>query len=162
MKKDISPGPPSTNPACANPPFDQCGFYANCLESRYHCGPDGYPIGYGQHYCQKFSDNRALFNTRGQEWMVSTMHCLQVALVRDAVDATATTCEALKTQAFASHAGCYTSNGFCTLGVDAWAVVLEIVNVTTLFSSWDSLRAVVETAKDCGEFYAYMVERELF
>lgn len=95
--------------------------------------------------------------------MIDTMHCLQRALVADAVDATPTspTCEALKDDAFASHAGCYTSNGFCSLGVHDWAAVLEIVDIKTLFSSWDAFKATVETAADCGAFYAFMVARGL-
>ncbi|KAF9240394.1 hypothetical protein BU15DRAFT_87629 [Melanogaster broomeanus] len=142
--------------------MDQCSFYVTCLESRYHCGPNGYPIGYGHNFCQKFSTERSKLNAPGQKWMTDTMHCLQMVLVPDAIDVNATTCNALKDQAFASHAGCYTSNGFCTLGVHDWAAVLEIVDVTTLFSSWDAFKATIETAADCIEFYAYMVERGLF
>ena len=144
--------------------MDQCTFYANCLESRYQCGPEGYPIGYGQHYCQKFSDNRSKFDAQGQQWMIDTMHCLQAGLVGEAVDTdpAATTCDALKDAAFASHAPCYTSNGFCSLGVQVWETVLEIVNITTLFSNWDAFKATIETAGDCRAFYAYMVERGLF
>ncbi|KAF9228276.1 hypothetical protein BS17DRAFT_773401 [Gyrodon lividus] len=155
-------GPPSTDVACTNPRMDQCSFYATCLESRYHCGPDGYPIGYGQKYCQKFSDERSNLDAQGQKWMIDTMHCLQFVLVPDAIDANATTCNALKDQAFASHAGCYTSNGFCTLGVHNWVAVLGIVDITTLFSSWHAFTAMIEAAVDCGEFYAYMVERGMF
>ena len=140
--------------------MDQCAFYANCLESRYHCGPDGYPIGYGQRYCQKFSDNRGMLDARGQQWMLDNMHCLQLALVGNAVDAdpAATTCDALEDKAFASHAPCYTSNGFCSLGVEVWETVLEIVDIRTLFSNWDAFKATIETAGDCVTFYAYVVE----
>ncbi|KAH0835686.1 hypothetical protein J3R83DRAFT_9460, partial [Lanmaoa asiatica] len=162
LAQDPVPGPPSTDPACANPPLDQCAFYANCLESRYHCGPNGYPIGYGGHFCQKFSDNRDLFDARGQQWVTDVMHCLQLVLVGDAIDATPTTCQALDAQAFASHAPCYVSTGFCTLSVQDWATVLEIVDITTVLSSWDSFKATIETLAGCGEFYAYMVERGLF
>ncbi|KAG8215824.1 hypothetical protein J3R82DRAFT_7766 [Butyriboletus roseoflavus] len=162
LDHDLVPGPPSTDPACANPPMNQCAFYADCLESRYQCGPTGYPIGYGQYYCQKFSDNRTLFDPKGQQWMIDTMHCLQLALVGKAIDASPTACQALKDQAFASHAGCYINNGFCTLDVHDWAAVLEIVDIRILFSSWDAFKATIETAMDCGAFYAYMVGRGLF
>ena len=143
--------------------MDQCAFYANCLESRYHCGPDGFPIGYGQYYCQKFSDDRGMFDAQGQQWLIDVMHCLQLALVGDAVDNTppSLTCKALEAEAFAAHPGCYIDNGFCALSVGDWATLLEIVGVTTL-SNWDAFKAAVETAADCGEFYAYMVERGLF
>lgn len=157
-------GPPSTDPACSNPPMDQCAFYANCLESRYQCGPDGYPIGYGQHYCQKFSNNRDLFDARGQQWVIDLIHCLQLALVGDAIDATppALDCQALREQASASHARCYTSTGFCTLSVQDWAAVVEMADMKVLLSSWDVLKATVETLGYCAEFYAYMVGRGLF
>ncbi|KAG9315146.1 hypothetical protein JVU11DRAFT_4269 [Chiua virens] len=160
--QDPKPGPPSTDPACASPPMDQCAFYADCLESRYQCGLAGYPIGYGQYYCQKFSNESTLFDTRGVRWMLDTMHCLQLALVSDAVNATPTTCQALRGRAFASHAGCYVGNGFCTLGVKDWEAVLEIVNIMALFSSWDALKAAIETATDCSGFYAFMVEKGIF
>ncbi|KAF8431690.1 hypothetical protein L210DRAFT_2899200 [Boletus edulis BED1] len=168
LAQDLVLVPPSsrasTHSTCANPPMDQCAFYANCLESRYQCGPDGYAIGYGQHYCQKFSDNRGMFDAQGQQWMISTMHCLQLALVGDAIDATppASDCQALRDQAFASHAGCYISNGFCTLGVQVWTAVLEIVDIKTLFSSWGAFKSMIQTAGECAELYAYVVEKELF
>jgi len=157
-------GPPSTDPACTNPPLDNCAFYANCLESRYQCGPSGYPLGYGQYYCQKSLDNRDAFDAKGKQWVTNTMHCLQLALVADAVNSTppASDCEALESEAFATHPGCFTSNGICTLGVHDWAVLLEILGITTLISNWDVFKASIETAADCGAFYAYMVERGLF
>ncbi|KAI9568958.1 hypothetical protein HD554DRAFT_633883 [Boletus coccyginus] len=143
--------------------LDNCDFYVNCLESRYQCGPSGYPLGYGQHYCQKFSNDRGLFNTHGRQWMTDTMHCLQLALVEDTVNSTppASDCQALKYRAFASHSGCYARNGLCTLGVHDWAAVLEIVGVTTLFSSWDAFKATMEAVMDCGAFYAHAVTRGL-
>ncbi|KIJ06358.1 hypothetical protein PAXINDRAFT_103402 [Paxillus involutus ATCC 200175] len=152
-------GPPSTDPACANPPMDQCSFYATCLESRYHCGPDGYPLGYGRKYCQKFAGERSKLDPQGQKWMIDTMHCLQLVLVPDAIDANSTTCDALKDQAFASHAGCYVSNGFCTLGVHDWAAIIEIVGITTPFANWDALKATMQAIAYCTGFYGHMAER---
>ncbi|KAF8556703.1 hypothetical protein OG21DRAFT_1482907 [Imleria badia] len=163
LTRDPVLGPPSTDPACSNPPMGQCAFYANCIESRYQCGPTGYPIADGQHFCQKFSDNRTMLDARGQQWMIDTMHCLQLAVVPDAMDVTppAVDCQALKDQAFASHPGCYINNGFCTLSVQDWGAVVEILGMAT-FSTWDAFKGAVETAMECAEFYAYTVERELF
>jgi Phosphomannose isomerase type I len=45
---------PRANDECSDSPYGQCSFYAYCLEARYHCGPNGYPIGYGLKYCEKF------------------------------------------------------------------------------------------------------------
>lgn len=145
-------GPPSTDAACSNPPMDQCAFYANCLESRYHCGPDGYPIADGQHFCQKFSDDRAMLDAQGQRWMIDTMHCLQLAIVPDAINATppAMDCQALKDQAFASHPRCYIDNGFCTLGAQNQAAVMEILGSASV-STWDAFKATVEITAGCME-----------
>ncbi|KIJ65779.1 hypothetical protein HYDPIDRAFT_174667 [Hydnomerulius pinastri MD-312] len=142
--------------------MDQCAFYTTCLESRYACGPTGYPLAYGHKFCQMFTDQRNKLDAKGQQWMLDTMHCLQLFLVPDAIDARPTTCAALKDEAFGSHARCYTRNGFCTLGVHDWAAVLEIVDITTLFSSWDAFKATIEATADCAEFYEYMVERGMF
>ena len=30
---------------------EDCSFYTDCLEAKFDCGPDGYPIGYGDKYC---------------------------------------------------------------------------------------------------------------
>ena len=142
--------------------MNNCGFYANCLESRYHCGPNGYPIGYGQTFCEKFVENRMLLDARGQTWMVNTMHCLQTSLVPDAIDSNATTCPTLKTRAFGTHARCYVSNGLCSLGILNWEAIVEIVGIKTLFASWDALKATAEAAGDCAEFIALIVAKELF
>ncbi|KDQ06911.1 hypothetical protein BOTBODRAFT_167643 [Botryobasidium botryosum FD-172 SS1] len=158
----IRAGPPSTLSQCANPPVDDCSFYATCLESRYQCGPNGYPIGYGQHFCQKFSDERDLLDAQGQEWMVNTMHCLQKVLVGNAIDAQATTCTALSHQAFGSHAECYLKNGVCTLGPHDWEAIFEIVGIKTLFKSWDAFKSSFEAAAGCGAFFAWVVENDLF
>lgn len=32
---------------CSDPKPNTCNFYSDCLESRFHCGSSGYPIGYG-------------------------------------------------------------------------------------------------------------------
>jgi len=89
------------------------------------------------------------------------MHCLQTALVPDATGPT-TTCQALEDQAFGTHAGCYVGNGFCTLGVHDWLAILEIVDIMTLFESWDAFKATVEAAAGCAEFYAWMISKGLF
>jgi len=93
--------------------------------------------------------------------MINTMHCLQTALVSDAIG-NATTCQALEDQAFGTHAGCYVDNGLCTIGLHDWSVILEIVDIKTLFESWDAFKATVEAAVGCGEFYAFMVAKRLF
>jgi len=93
--------------------------------------------------------------------MENTMHCLQMALVTDAIGA-ATTCRTLEDYAFGTHAGCYIDNGLCTLGIHNWLVILEIVDIKTLFASWDAFLATVEAVADCAEFYAFIIAKGLF
>ncbi|KAJ7772014.1 hypothetical protein DFH07DRAFT_213308 [Mycena maculata] len=157
--------PASTTPAeeCLHPPPDSCTFYADCLESRYHCGPDGYPLGYGQKYCLKFQTQRTTLSARGQTWMLATMHCLQESLVPDAIGAAnaTTTCAALEHMAFATHAGCYVDSGLCQLPPSDWLAVLEIVDIKTLFDSWDATKATLIAGTDCLEFFALLLGRRV-
>ncbi|KAJ7270092.1 hypothetical protein B0H12DRAFT_1009291, partial [Mycena haematopus] len=145
------------------PPPDSCSFYADCLEPRYHCGTTGYPLGYGEKFCTKFQTHRATLSPSGQTWMLATMHCLQEALVPDAIAApnAATSCAALEDKAFATHANCYVSNGVCKLPLSDWDAILEIVDVKTLFDSWLAFDATVTAGTDCLEFYGLLVERNL-
>lgn len=97
---------------CSNLTCDSCLFYANCREARYHCGPPGYPVGYGAKFCPKFSDDCAQMSARGQTWMFDAMQCLQRALVPEATGTKAgVTCGSIKTEAFGTHTGCYVGSG---------------------------------------------------
>ncbi|KAJ7647774.1 hypothetical protein FB45DRAFT_894387 [Roridomyces roridus] len=162
QRLDAAPFPP--DPTCLNPPPDTCTFYPNCLESRYHCGPTGYPLAYGLHFCSLFQSKRALLTSAGQAWMIATMHCLQLALVPDALglpNATQT-CGELEDKAFGTHAQCYVENGgICKLPPEDWLAVLDIVDITTLFDSWDAFKATLKTSGDCLEFYAFLIEHGL-
>ncbi|TFK37400.1 hypothetical protein BDQ12DRAFT_699122 [Crucibulum laeve] len=144
---------------CADPPRDQCSFYTDCLEARYHCGSSGYPIGYGLTYCQMFSIERNKLSSRGQEWMLDTMQCLQRALIPEATGSitAAKSCETLNDKAFASHPACYVNDGVCTLPLTDWIAIVEIVQIPTLFGSWEASLATVETGGGCAEFYAFLI-----
>jgi len=158
---------PTTSPAnlteCQTPAYNNCSFYAVCLESQFHCGPTGYPIGYGQYYCTKFQNESSLFDAAGVTWMENTMHCLQEALVPIAQnDAGNVTCASLKTTAFSTHAPCYVKEGLCTLSPQDWVAIFEVVGVSALISNWDAFKASIEAASDCAEFFAWMVVHEFF
>ncbi|KAK0188356.1 hypothetical protein F5146DRAFT_1139871 [Armillaria mellea] len=149
----------STYP-CAAPIRDNCSFYASCLETKYHCGPTGYPVGYGEKFCMKFSNDRALLSAKGQAWMVDTMHCLQEALVPDALGS-AETCSQLEDKAFGTHAKCYIDNGLCFLPVVDWEAIVKIVELRTLFQSWDAFLETLKAAEGCLEAYAHFSEHVL-
>ncbi|KAJ7488339.1 hypothetical protein FB451DRAFT_1227046 [Mycena latifolia] len=147
----------STNSTkCATPIRDDCTFYTECLEAKYQCGADGYPLAYGFHFCTKFAESRSKLSAEGQEWMLDTMLCLQNALVPEATGAVgaAATCEDLKTKAFATHAGCYVDSGLCDLPLsDMEKVSFEIVGPGTLVDSVDALKATASVALKCTEFF---------
>lgn len=90
------------------------------------------------------------------------MHCLQLALVSDTIDEDPTTCSALSTQAFGTHAGCYLDNGLCSLGIHDWEAILEIVQLQTLFMNWDAFKSSVQAAAGCGEYFAFLVVKAIF
>jgi hypothetical protein len=95
--------------------------------------------------------------------MLATMHCLQEALVPDAIasPSAVTTCAALQDKAFATHANCYVSSGVCKLPPSDWGAILEIVDVKTLFDSWDAFKATLMAGAECLEFYAFLIDQGL-
>ncbi|RDB27688.1 hypothetical protein Hypma_003254 [Hypsizygus marmoreus] len=152
-----------TSSICTNPPLDNCAFYADCLESQYHCGEAGYPIGYGEHFCEKFGAQRGELSERGQSWMLNTMHCLQTQLVPEATGATVgVTCDSLEKKAFESHAGCYVKNGLCTLPLTDWLAIVHIVGLKTLFESKEAFLATLEAEKGCLKAYLFFLGDLIF
>ncbi|ESK95050.1 hypothetical protein Moror_13940 [Moniliophthora roreri MCA 2997] len=150
---------------CSSPPLRSRTFYSDCLEKHFQCGLEGYPIGYGFKYCTKFStpENLARFSQKGQAWMWSTMHCLQLALVPE-LQLLATSpgaCDSLEEKAFDTHASCYVSSGLCTLPPSDWLVIVDIVGLSTLFGSWDALKESLEASGGCFELFAWIIERKL-
>jgi len=98
--------------------------------------------------------------------MLDTMHCLQLALVPEATGSGLTpitrACSELEEKAFKSHAPCYLDNGVCELGFDDWRAIVEIVDLRTLFESFDALKASVEVVFGCAEFAAFVLLKGLF
>ena len=94
---------------------EDCSFYPDCLESTYHCGLNGYPMGYGNKYCNKFLDNYDDYSKDGQAWIDGTLLCLKSALVPLVENTSGQTCQTVNTIAFNSHVDCYVDNGFCNL-----------------------------------------------
>lgn len=152
-----------TSPICTTPVRGNCAFYADCLESRYQCGPEGYPIGYGQHYCEEFEAHRAELSVRGQDWMLDTMLCLQRQLVPEASDtSTGVTCASLKKKAFGTHAGCYISSGLCTLPPSDWLAIVRIVELKTLFESKEAFLATLSAEEGCLKAYVFFIANWIF
>ncbi|KAF8962393.1 hypothetical protein BDZ97DRAFT_1824858 [Flammula alnicola] len=160
----VQPTSNSTNNECSDPPRGQCTFYADCLEAQYHCGAQGYPIGYGQQYCEKFNADKSDLSPAGQNWMLDTMECLQRTLVPEATGApdAVQTCAELTEKAFDSHPKCYIDSGLCWLGVKEWVEIVKIIGVGTLFASWDATKETVRAAEGCLALYGHTLARKIF
>ena len=40
-----------------------CDFYTQCVEPRFQCGTNGYPLAYGDRYCNHLINNQSCFTT---------------------------------------------------------------------------------------------------
>ena len=40
-----------------------CGFYAQCAETKFQCGTNGYPLAYGDRYCRRFENKQNCFTS---------------------------------------------------------------------------------------------------
>ena len=38
-----------------------CNFYTQCVEPRFQCGTNGYPLAYGERYCCHFTKKQSCF-----------------------------------------------------------------------------------------------------
>ncbi|KAJ4478803.1 hypothetical protein C8J55DRAFT_536400 [Lentinula edodes] len=155
---------------CTSPPPRTCTFYTACLEPHFHCGPEGYPVGFGEKFCTKFNlpENVGRLSPEGKEWMWTTMRCLQIALVPElqipvvpTTTGSISACKALEDKAFSTHAPCYLSSGLCSLPPEDWLAIVEIIDIKTLLSGWDAFDGGVEAGKGCLEFFTRALEKEL-
>jgi hypothetical protein len=140
-------------PVCT-PSATSCSYYS-CLESQYHCGPDGYPIGYGLKFCSAFDAHASDFSAEGQQWINATKLCLQQKLQPDAQ--CNSTCSQVHDDAFAAHAGCYVDNGVCTLGPSDWLALEQTVGFKALFGSWDAIKQIFEAASGCVQLWGWLL-----
>lgn len=95
------------------PKVGSCGFYA-CEEKRHHCGPRGYPLGYGFKFCQVFLNTEREYSLPAKSWLRRVRVCLMESFKRVNGD-THKTCRKVKNDSFRSHIGCYKRTGFCDL-----------------------------------------------
>lgn len=121
-------------------------FY-RCAEQTLRCGPDGYLIGYGARYAERFyRRTRPWMSPAGQRWLDTTLVCLQATL-RERIDAS-TSCDDVRTRAFDSHPECYVEAGFCALPLSDWFAVAVSIDGRDWLSA-DAQRQVTATARAC-------------
>lgn len=133
-----------------------CNFYSQCLEDKFNCGSEGYPLGYGAKYCERFSSmgtNQAFknlkFTSKGLKWRDRTLRCLQEDLIIKFESLN--TCSEIKSQAFESHASCYTQSdaSLCDLGPSDLESVISIVDAIDAFGSYGGVKQLVQVGTTC-------------
>jgi hypothetical protein len=137
-----------------------CEFYTQCLEEKYKCGAQGYPVGYGYKYCSKFIRFFDDFPATGKKWVENTLVCLKNAL--HPLYQESSNCEVIYAVAFASHPECYFQSGFCDLFIDKTNILQTLKALLNVYEVYDfmsvtSMKQVYETAKLCGKDYSSQV-----
>jgi hypothetical protein len=95
------------------PRVQSCGYYL-CEEKNHHCGPKGYPLGFGFRFCQVFLNTEKSYSPEAQTWLRKVRVCLMKKF-QEANAYEERTCREIKTISFRSHVGCYVSTGYCHL-----------------------------------------------
>lgn len=136
-----------------------CDYYA-CVEAeRLSCGAKGYPIGYGQRYCEKFSaiefypsqagGELAVFPAAGNDWRDEVRTCLQEEMEEYFLSEEPKDCSSLRAFAFNSHPRCYTSGpSFCALKPQSVIRIGLTIQAPDLLTP-ESLKQVRDTAQIC-------------
>ncbi|KAL4477720.1 hypothetical protein ABPG74_002870 [Tetrahymena malaccensis] len=135
---------------------NDCNWYVNCLEDQFHCGPKGYPEGYGFKYCSRFVEKYDKFSPAGQKWIDGTLTCLKQSLKDSLVNTDNKTCKDVNKIAFDSHPRCYVENGFCELFTkqdiqEIYQTLLSLLQVYQMkdFLSIQSIKQVTIVTFDC-------------
>ncbi len=124
--------------------FEGCGAcdYYRCREQEDACGPDGYHLGFGYHYCNAFrliAERHA--SPEAQGWLSRVRRCLIETLDRDETEGD---CNQLKERAFDSHVECYVKTGFCDLPLSDWLLVVNTVKLRDI-----DLYQLFATSSEC-------------
>ena len=146
---------------CSAPVRGTCTFYLDCLEDRnYDCGPKGYPLGYGQYYCEKFTAAKSQLSDPGKKWVSDTMLCLQTALIPEGTAAPNAVhgCDALQSKAVSTHAKCYVDSGLCQLPPTDWWVIVQTVGFWELFAGFQIIEQTLIAGWDCISFFVWLNE----
>lgn len=124
-----------------------CDYY-DCREEHHPCGSDGYYLGYGGKYCNRFNnETRPELSSDGQAWVDITTRCLQRYLENHIpYDAD---CDDVRRRAFDSHPDCYVAGGICNLSVSDWWKIFWTVDASDM-----EVRQALLTAAACpGEWW---------
>ncbi|CAG8752716.1 23832_t:CDS:2, partial [Cetraspora pellucida] len=152
------------NDTCTNPVLNienlskTCDFYTSCIENKFHCGNDGYPLAYGFKYCNRFASSLNLFSDAGKKWVVNTIICLQRSLV-STYENDASTCSDIMNIAYISHTPCYIANGLCDISQD-WYTLFKVIDAIDLFGSYQALKQALNVGGNCLQLVTWLDENE--
>jgi hypothetical protein len=136
-----------------------CAYYECIDQERLSCGEDGYALGYGKKYCERFSamdfkDNPPpfsgdLYPAKGNEWRDNVRSCLQESMEAWFASDEEKDCSALRAFAFDSHPACYTERpSFCELTPENVIRVGLTIQLNDLFKA-ESQKQIRETSRLC-------------
>lgn len=109
--------------------LERRGDYYRCLDDWLGgCGEQGYPLGYGARYADRYLDEvRAEVSPAGQAFLDTVSVCLQqemAAFVADDVPS----CDAVWDHGFSSHPDCYVDSGFCEVDLESQLAIAAAVD----------------------------------
>ncbi|HHO53087.1 MAG TPA: hypothetical protein ENK18_19990 [Deltaproteobacteria bacterium] len=107
------------------------GAYYRCVDAQLidgvGCGPEGYPLGYGAKYADRFAlEIHPVLSEAGQRFLEDTGACLQQRMA--AWITSGSSCGEVWTQAFEDHPGCYLDSGFCALELGDTLIISAAVD----------------------------------
>lgn len=132
-----------------------CLFYTKCLEETYNCGEAGFPLKYGDNYCNRLFENLEHFSITAEYCFQNSNLCLKGALFA-LTEYPNTNCEALKDGAWDVFPTCLVTYGYCSLFFDATNIIqdvkgiLEIFNIVSLADKF-MINQLISMTKFCGE-----------
>lgn len=146
------------NDDCANL-VGSCDYYACVDQNRLSCGGQGYALGYGKKYCEKFSAidfpeakttlGADIFPGNGNVWRDNVRSCLQVNMEAWFAGDAKKDCGSLRAFAFNSHPDCYTAGpSFCELTPDNVARIGLTIQLNDFFKA-ESQQQIRTTSRIC-------------
>uniref|UniRef100_A0A914KXZ3 Uncharacterized protein n=1 Tax=Meloidogyne incognita TaxID=6306 RepID=A0A914KXZ3_MELIC len=144
-----------------------CNDYLK-FEDKAKCGNNGYLIGYGLKYCNKFYQNYDSFNDHGKEFIKCVGPCLAEKM-RINIEKYKENCDLLRNFAFDSHTPCYLKCNFTKFNV--WFknadVFVKVIDLKDLFSSetFRQMKNIIlgeimdeKTFEECAFYYNSLEE----
>ncbi|XP_064609911.1 uncharacterized protein LOC135473908 [Liolophura sinensis] len=128
-----------------------CEFYA-CLERRFPCGTDSYPLTHGAYYCHKFQNYLHMFNEQGRRWVRNSRQCLTRNL-RATYTLSEVTCRDISRERFRTVSNCFVSRGFCSIMWNNKEALLKVFEAEDLVDRQVAIRVwreIFDIARGCA------------